>query len=85
MNLPCITRRAFDDCPAVIWRGKYDVVIDRDLLPKLNDNGTICCEEFYRFKWGRWILYSDLPQTLWFGEWRAFRTRKSALEFAKNR
>lgn len=77
MMLPMIRKRLFDDSPAVVWRGKVGVVLDRDLLPTHKANGEryplSACKH-------RWIEYTDNPACpRYYGEWNVYRSKREAI------
>jgi hypothetical protein len=74
-------RRLWDGHSAVVWRGRQDVIIDRDKLTKRKEDSSqyplANCTR-------RWILYTDNhPRFL--GEWQAFTSKRKAIETAEKR
>lgn len=67
--------RLFDDNPAVVFRSRAGVVLDRDMLPRTREDGTPYILARTRL---RWISYIDGPSK-YRGEWETFSSAKEAI------
>lgn len=74
-------KRLFDDCAAVVYRTAYDVVLDRNLLPKRRSNGTAYALGNTK---QRWILYTDNHKHFQ-GEYSIYSSKVKALAMADKR